>query len=344
MGAPVWEGKLDIANDLNKEVTTSFPVDEALPDRKPGVYVLTAQPENDKSDDWQSRATQWFVVSDIGLTTYTGQDGLNVFARSLATAKPMAGVDLTLLASNNEILGTAKTDAERPRHLHARPDARRRRHGAGRADGQRGDSRLRLPRHEPRRLRPVRSRRRRARLRPARSTSMPGPNAASTASARHVHVGALARDAAAKAVENLPLTFIFTRPDGVEDRRIVSDGKSAGGHAVDLDLSEQRHARHLDGRRSTPIRRRRRSPTQMFLVEDFVPDRIEFDLTADKKEIAAGEPPTSPSTAASSMARRPPASRSRARSTCRRPANGSASTASSSALPTSRKATPPAFR
>ena len=43
MGAPVWEGQLDIANDLNKEVTTSFPVDEALPERKPGVYVLTAQ-------------------------------------------------------------------------------------------------------------------------------------------------------------------------------------------------------------------------------------------------------------------------------------------------------------
>ena len=51
MGEPVWEGKLDIANELNKEVTTSFPVDEALPDRKPGVYVLTAQPEDDRSDD-----------------------------------------------------------------------------------------------------------------------------------------------------------------------------------------------------------------------------------------------------------------------------------------------------
>ena len=50
------------------------------------------------------------MVSDIGLTTYTGEDGLNVFARSLATAKPLVGVDLTLLASNNEILGTAKTD------------------------------------------------------------------------------------------------------------------------------------------------------------------------------------------------------------------------------------------
>ena len=30
--------------------------------------------------------------------------------------------------------------------------------------------------------------------------------------------------------------------------------------------------------------------SQMFLVEDFVPDRIEFDLTSDKDEIAAGEP------------------------------------------------------
>ncbi len=52
-----------------------------------------------------------------------------------------------------------------------------------------------------------------------------------------VHVAALARDGAADAVENLPLTFIFARPDGVEDRRIVSDGASAGGHAVDLGLS-----------------------------------------------------------------------------------------------------------
>ena len=85
----VWEGKLEIANELNKEITTSFPVDEALPNRQPGVYVLTAQPENDKSDDWASRATQWFVVSDIGLSTYTGQDGLNVFARSLGSAEPM---------------------------------------------------------------------------------------------------------------------------------------------------------------------------------------------------------------------------------------------------------------
>ena len=51
MGEPVWQGQIDIANDLNKEVTTSFPVDEALPQRKPGVYVLTAQPATRATND-----------------------------------------------------------------------------------------------------------------------------------------------------------------------------------------------------------------------------------------------------------------------------------------------------
>jgi uncharacterized protein YfaS (alpha-2-macroglobulin family) len=74
--------------------------------------VLTAQPEKSNAEYYDAKATQWFVVSDIGLTTYTGQDGLNVFARSLGSAKPIANAELTLLARNNEILGTAKTDAE----------------------------------------------------------------------------------------------------------------------------------------------------------------------------------------------------------------------------------------
>ncbi len=39
-GEAIWEGTIDIQTDLNKDVVTSFPVDEALPQRKPGVYVL----------------------------------------------------------------------------------------------------------------------------------------------------------------------------------------------------------------------------------------------------------------------------------------------------------------
>jgi hypothetical protein len=56
-------------------------------------------------------ATQWFVVSDLGLSTMSGKDGLHVGLRSIATADPLADVEVRLIARNNDILATAKSDA-----------------------------------------------------------------------------------------------------------------------------------------------------------------------------------------------------------------------------------------
>ncbi len=61
-----------------------------------------------------------------------------------------------------------------------------------------------------------------------------------------VHAAALARDISAKSIDNLPLTFIFLRPDGVEDRRIVTEGGKAGGYTVDLPILTNAMARYLD--------------------------------------------------------------------------------------------------
>lgn len=49
-----------------------------------------------------------------------------------------------------------------------------------------------------------------------------------------VHARALARDTGGNAIDNLPLTFIFSRPDGVEDRRIVSQTSNLGGYTIDF--------------------------------------------------------------------------------------------------------------
>ncbi len=287
MGEPVWQGRIEVANELNKEVITSFPVDEALPQRKPGVYVLTATPVDDRRDSWESRATQWFVVSDIGLSTYTGEDGLNVFARSLGTAKPIAGAKLTLLARNNEVLGTATTDAEGRAAF--TPGLTRGNGGLVpavlMADNAGSDfvfldmSRAGFD------------------LSDRGVAGRPAPGALDVyawtergiyRAGETVHVAALSRDDKALAVENLPLTFIFTRPDGVEDRRLVTDGRSAGGHAVDLALTPTAMRGTWSARVHTDPEKP--SVAQLtFLVEDFVPDRIEFDLKADKTEIAVGE-------------------------------------------------------
>ncbi len=41
-GVKVWSGELATAMTLNQDVTTAFPVDEALGTLQPGVYVMTA--------------------------------------------------------------------------------------------------------------------------------------------------------------------------------------------------------------------------------------------------------------------------------------------------------------
>lgn len=287
-GELVWQGKIDISPELNKDVVTSFPVDEALPERKPGVYVLTAAATNGRSNEWDSKATQWFVVSDVGLTTYAGTDGLNVFARSLDSAGPLEGVELQLIAKNNEVLGTATTDADGRASFTAglirgtaanTPAVILAKKGEGdfvfldmtRAGFDLSDRGV---------------------------TGRPAPGAIDVLTwtergiyraGETVHVAALARDIESNAVEKLPLTFVFSRPDGVEDRRMVADGATLGGYAVDLPLME-------NSMRGTWTMQVYTDPKGMaiaekqFLVDDFVPDRIEFDMKTDAKFVDAETP------------------------------------------------------
>ena len=86
-GTDVWSGSVDVARRTNAEVVTAIPVSEIVPALEPGVYVLTAQAENAGTDAYQL-ATQWFVVTEIGLTTFDAADGFHVLARSLADARP----------------------------------------------------------------------------------------------------------------------------------------------------------------------------------------------------------------------------------------------------------------
>src|SRR5437764_9204304 len=76
-GVKVWSGELSTTPTLNQDVTTAFPVDSALGDLQPGVYVMTALakgPGSARDEDSGSLATQWFIVSDLGLTAFSGND------------------------------------------------------------------------------------------------------------------------------------------------------------------------------------------------------------------------------------------------------------------------------
>ena len=109
-GVKVWSGELATATTLNQDVTTAFPVDQALGDLQPGVYVMTAEAKGPGSDSDGSLATQWFIVSDLGLTAFSGNDGIHVFVNSLASTEAVGKAEVRLVARNNEILATRKTD------------------------------------------------------------------------------------------------------------------------------------------------------------------------------------------------------------------------------------------
>ncbi len=90
-GETVWTGELKVEKELNKEITTAFPIGEAVPKMQPGVYLLAAQPADVPGDEYGERTTQWFIVSDYGLTAYSGTDGIHAFVNSLASTAPLSG-------------------------------------------------------------------------------------------------------------------------------------------------------------------------------------------------------------------------------------------------------------
>ena len=66
-GAKIWSGELAVESKLNTEVTTAFPLDQAVKDLGPGVYAMTAEAKDVVSNEYGQQATQWFIVSDLGL-------------------------------------------------------------------------------------------------------------------------------------------------------------------------------------------------------------------------------------------------------------------------------------
>jgi len=99
-GEPVWSGELLVENVPNQPVVT-------VGELKPGLYIASAMPAKgtilrDDEDDRIVSTSQWFVVSDLGLTSFVGDHGVLVQVRSLQTAQPIVGVEVALLSRNNK--------------------------------------------------------------------------------------------------------------------------------------------------------------------------------------------------------------------------------------------------
>jgi hypothetical protein len=287
-GAKVWSGEMKVEPTLNADVTTAFPIGEAVGDLRPGVYIMAARPAGPKPDDYDDLATQWFIVSDLGLAAMSGNDGIAVFVNSLATAEFKSGVEVRLLARNNEILATKTTDA-----------AGTARFEAGLARGEGGLAPALVVAADPAGDYAFLSLKTPAFDLTDRGVA--GRPAASGLDAfvytergvyrtgETVHVTALLRDAKSIAVAGVPLTLVIERPDGVEYRRTVLPDQGAGGRSLSVPIVASASTGTWRVQAFTDPKRPMVGETT-FMVEDYVPDRIEFDLASTSTSLSKTAP------------------------------------------------------
>ncbi len=109
---PVWNGKADIPGYAsNKTARTKLPLPDAMRGASPGLYAVIASP-GDGTQNTNASAVQLILRTDLAPSVWRGSDGLTVQIRDYGTAEIRQGVELHLLARNNEILATAITDAD----------------------------------------------------------------------------------------------------------------------------------------------------------------------------------------------------------------------------------------
>jgi alpha-2-macroglobulin len=282
-GAVVFSGTMDIANVKNDSVVTLIPIHDILKNKPSGAYVLIARDaakakDDDSGDDSSERAAQWVIDSDMGLTTFQGADGLSVFARSYASAKPIGNVKLTLVARDNNVLATVTTNSD------------------GRADfdpglfkatggdepvvvmayGANGDFSfldLRRPAFD-------------LTDRGVGGRPSPGPVDAFLYTERGVYrpgetVQSVAtlRDKVGAAV-NAPLTLVATRPDGVEFSRTTIAGASLMAGTTTWPVALKKTAPHGRWQIAAYIDPKGDAVGRVqFDVADFVPQRLKVALT-----------------------------------------------------------------
>ena len=294
-GTEQWTGTMEVRNAPNQAVVTAFPIRETIQDWKPGAYFVVvwnvAKPPSRSYDDdgttGGDAAGMWVIDTDIGLTSFSGDDGLNVFARSLQTAQPIPGLEVTVLSRGNEPIDKVVTGADG-----------RATFSAGLLKGSGAAEPVAIMAQDP-------ANKDFSRLELTKSAfdlsdrgvdgrPQPGPVDAFIYTERGIYrpgetvqLMALMRDDAANALSSLPVTLIVKRPDGSEFTRFTHalQGSGAVSQAIDLPKSSRRGrwsvAAHIDPK-GAPVGR------VEFSVEDFVPEKLKIQLTSEQAIIRPG--------------------------------------------------------
>lgn len=285
----IWEGVMDIDRIQNAPIVSVFPLGDVIGELEPGAYYVsvTDARELNQRDGPGASAHRWIMMTDLALTAYRGEHGLDVTLRSLLTGRALPGTKVQLVARNNEILSEGQTDGE-GRIKFDRPIMSGKGNSAPKlvmAYGSDGDlGILDLSRAAVDLSSEDVSGRRTpgdvdAYLYTERGIYRPG---------EAVQISALMRDQSANAIEDRSGSLLIYRPNGMQAAKIRFDDPEGGALIQAYELSKSaargrwRAVLEIDGGAI--------AGSVSWSVEDFVPQRIRVDLeTNDDTPMRLGD-------------------------------------------------------
>src|SRR5215813_9859105 len=286
-GSLVWEGEMAIAGERNRPIATAIPLKEMVHEKGPGIYLVVAERTDLPQDQSAEPATNWVLVSDLGLAAYKGADGLAVDVRTLDEGKPLRGILVKLYARNNGELSSVTTDADGIARI-----------PGGLLRGRGGDEPFVVTVHGPDSDfnfleigRPAFD----LSDRGVSGRPQPGPVDGFLYTDRGIYrpgetveLVALVRDDKADAATGLPVGLRLLRPDGIAVEKRQLTGDQLGGYQQSLALPRDarigawRIELRLDPK-AAPI------GAAEFRVEDFVPPQLKVALAAADGPIRPGQ-------------------------------------------------------
>ncbi|MEL6244369.1 MAG: alpha-2-macroglobulin [Pseudomonadota bacterium] len=285
----LWTGLMAVDKIANAPVVSVFPLQEVVGDLEPGSYYVRVEDTKTRaaSAGPPASAQRWIMLTDLALTAYRGEHGLDITVRSLRDGAPVSGVRVELLAQNNDILAEAEAGSD-GRVSFDKPITAGRGNTAPKlilAYGAAGDlAALDLTRA------PVD-----LSENAVGGRATPGPVDGYVFTERGiyrpgetVHLTAMLRNREGEAVANRTGTLIVYRPNGMVAERIRFEDTTVG--TVVTQIALPRSASRGSWRAVAEIDGLGAVGTARFSVEDFVPQRIAVDLeTDDDTPIRAGE-------------------------------------------------------
>ncbi|MBC7920824.1 MAG: alpha-2-macroglobulin family protein, partial [Ferruginibacter sp.] len=250
----------------------------------PGVYVVKVS----STEDQYLKASKLVSVSDIGLIVRETENDVVVFANSVLSAKPLPGVKVSLISSNNQNIHQAETDAEgiaKFADLRTKAPGFRVQMVTARRGEKGGDfnylhfnqTKVETARAEVGGLRENPSGYQ-AFLYGDRDIYRPGET---------VHLHTIVRDGTWQPIPKAPMKLKITLPDGKEFTTIKAslNDQSAFGASVKLPVSTVTGTYQAEVYTANDVLLTARSIS----VEEFIPDRIKVNVTLDRPTVKTGE-------------------------------------------------------